>query len=136
MLLKNLLTLRRFRDRLDNLELFIDRVVEKIYVKIDQLIDSCKSNDESMVKRISLLETKVRFMTCASRTSGHTYTKWERKEISEWGMHLGIVVIGTCDNCLHEIKKYPARMKPAEKKKFIGMGILFAEDFPVKKAKK
>jgi hypothetical protein len=127
-----MLTLRGLKKLFDGTE----RRVAELFEMIDDLIDQSKHNDEAMVERVSKLETKMKIMECEHTRNGHAYTKWERKDLSEWGFDLGVVVIGTCDNCLHEVKKYPVDMKPAEKRKFIDMGILSKEDFPVKKGKK
>lgn len=115
MILKNLLTLRR-----------LDRVVENIY----ENIISEKEGSDSLVVRVDLLEKKFKVLQC-----NHEYTKWERHEVSQWGPLTAIYAIGTCRHCGHTVEKYPATMKPAEKKRFIDMGILCVEDFP-KKAKK
>ncbi len=104
--------------------------------RIVKLREHVKHNMNELEKRVAELEQQLKVMHCDK--SGHVYTKWERIEEDTMRIFtfIPLHVLGTCEDCGHTKRIYPQHMKPAEKKMFIDMGILFKDDFPQKKKKK
>ncbi len=116
--------------------MFKTGVGKKIEVLRGDMVDLLSRTDNEVRQQgltIADLGSRLKIVECAA--TGHSYNKWERSERG-WGMSYlpgssPVYVVGTCE-CGYELARYPEHMKPTEKKRFIEMGLLSVEDFPVK----
>jgi hypothetical protein len=114
---------------IDELDTALRNKIFRSGEKIEKFREHVKHNNDELVQRITKLENQMAILECGA--TGHEYTKWQR--ITQ-GWTDRTFIVGTC-GCGHQIHKVPQLLKPAEKKRFLDMGLVNKYDFPAKKKK-